>query len=130
MVGMAAFNASLSLLLSIGVDRIWERVRRLTEEAIGTALRAGYDVLSPQHPEERSGIVTFRVPGGDPQELWKALLARRAVCAARLGGLRISPHFYNTPEEITRFFELVGEEAERCRRGVQAGRQEKVRQDP
>jgi selenocysteine lyase/cysteine desulfurase len=27
-VGLAAFNASLDLLLSIGVDRIWERVRR------------------------------------------------------------------------------------------------------
>ena len=33
-VGLASFGASLELILSVGVERIWERVRRLTEEAI------------------------------------------------------------------------------------------------
>jgi selenocysteine lyase/cysteine desulfurase len=112
-VGLAAFNASLDLLLSVGVDRIWERVRRLTEGAIETALKRGYEVLSPRHPEDRSGIVTFRVPGGNPQALWKALLARNVVCSPRSGGIRISPHFYNTPEEIARFFEILAEETGR-----------------
>jgi selenocysteine lyase/cysteine desulfurase len=111
-VGLAAFGASLELLLSIGVERIWERVRRLTEEAIESALHAGYEVVSPRNPEERSGIVTFRVPGADPQALWKALLSRNAVCSQRLGGIRLSPHFYNTSEEIARFFEIVKEVAE------------------
>jgi selenocysteine lyase/cysteine desulfurase len=109
-VGLAALNASLDLLLSVGVDRIWERVRRLTDGAIETALRQGYEVLSPRHPEDRSGIVTFRVPGADPHALWKALLARNVVCSPRSGGIRISPHFYNTPEEIARFFEILAEE--------------------
>src|SRR5512146_824542 len=113
-VGLAAFNESLDLLLSIGVDRIWERVRRLTEGAIETALRGGYDVLSPRHPEDRSGIVTFRVPGADPGALWKALLERNVVCSSRSGGIRISPHFYNTPEEIARFFEILAEEIARA----------------
>lgn len=112
-VGLAAFNASLELLLSIGTDRIWERVRRLTEGAIDTALRRGYEILSPRHPEERSGIVTFRIPGADPHALWKSLLARNAVCSPRAGGIRVSPHFYNTPEEIARFFEILGEETAR-----------------
>ncbi len=110
-VGLASFGASLELILSVGVERIWERVRRLTEEAIESALGAGYEVLSPRNPEERSGIVTFRVPGVDPMELWKALLSRNVVCSPRLGGIRVSPHFYNTSEEIARFFEIVREEA-------------------
>jgi len=112
-VGLAAFNASLDLLLSIGVDRVWERVRRLTEGAIETALRRGYEILSPRNPENRSGIVTFKVPGADPHGLWKALLARNVVCSARSGGIRVSPHFYNTPDEIARFFEILAEEAGR-----------------
>jgi selenocysteine lyase/cysteine desulfurase len=33
------------------------------------------------------------------------------VCAPRSGGIRISPHFYNTSEEIARFFQIVKEEA-------------------
>jgi selenocysteine lyase/cysteine desulfurase len=113
-VGLAAFNASLDLLLSIGVDRIWERVRRLTEGAIETALRRGYEVLSPRNPEDRSGIVTFKVPGADPQGLWKAMLSRNVVCSPRSGGIRVSPHFYNTPDEIARFFEILAEEAGRA----------------
>jgi selenocysteine lyase/cysteine desulfurase len=112
-VGLAAFNASLDLLLSIGVDRIWERVRRLTEGAIETALQRGFEVLTPRHPEDRSGIITFRIPGADPQALWKALLARNVVCSPRCGGIRVSPHFYNTPEEIARFFGILAEETGR-----------------
>lgn len=114
-IGLAALNASLRLLLSVGIDRIWERVRRLTDAAIDAASRAGYEVLSPGNPEERSGIVTFRVPGVDGPALWKALLARGVVCASRAGGIRISPHFYNTPEEIDRFFEILAEEAPRAK---------------
>jgi len=112
-VGMAAFNASLDLLLSIGVDKIWERVRRLTERVVEKAREAGFGIVSPLHPEERSGIVTFRVPGVDNATLWRALLNRKAVCTPRSGGIRVSPHFYNTPEEIDRFFEILREERSR-----------------
>jgi len=108
-VGIAAFNASLDLLLSVGVDRIWERIRRLTGHVLEKAAQGGYEVVTPDHPEERSGIVTFRVPGADNAALWKALLARRAVCSHRAGGIRVSPHFYNTPEEIDRLFSLIRE---------------------
>lgn len=111
-VGLATFGASLELILSIGVDRIWERICELTEQAVETALAAGYEVLSPRGTGERSGIVTVRIPGADPQALWKALLARNAVCSPRIGGIRLSPHFYNTGAEILRFFELLREEAE------------------
>lgn len=110
MVGISAFGASLGLLLEIGVERIWERVRRLTDRVIESAERAGYQVISPRNPEDRSGIVTFRVDGANHQALWESLLARGVVCSPRSGGIRVSPHFYNTPEEIDRFFAILGEE--------------------
>jgi selenocysteine lyase/cysteine desulfurase len=115
-VGMAAFNASMELLLSIGMDRIWERVRRLTERILEKAGENGFEVLSPPHPEERSGIVTFRVPGADNGALWKAMHNRKAICSPRGGGIRVSPHFYNTPEEIDRFFDILFEERSRLER--------------
>jgi selenocysteine lyase/cysteine desulfurase len=34
-----------------------------------------------------------------------ALRQKRIMVNSRGGGLRISPHFYNTPEELLRFFE-------------------------
>jgi cysteine desulfurase/selenocysteine lyase len=112
-VGMAAFNASMDLLLSVGLDRIWERVRRLTERILEKAREEEYEILSPDHPEERSGIVTIRVPGVDNAALWKALLSRKALCSPRGGGLRLSPHFYNTPDEVDRMFDLIREEKSR-----------------
>lgn len=124
-VGLAAFGASLDLILSTGVERIWERVRNLTEEAVEASIREAFDVISSLLPEERSGIVTFRVPGVDPQALWKALLSRHAVCSPRSGGIRVSPHFYNTSEEIARFFEILKEETEALKnRGESSGKNE------
>ena len=112
-VAMAAFNASMELLLSIGTDRIWERVRRLTERIFEKARENGFEILSPDHPEERSGIVTFRVPGVDNAALWKSMLNRKAMCSPRGGGIRLSPHFYNTPEEVDRMFDILREERNR-----------------
>ncbi|RJP20514.1 MAG: aminotransferase class V-fold PLP-dependent enzyme [Deltaproteobacteria bacterium] len=112
-VGIAAFNASMELLLSVGVDRIWERVRRLTERILEKANAERFEIVSPVHPEERSGIVTFKVPGVDNSALWKALYSRKVVCSPRAGGIRFSPHFYNTPEEIDRLFGMVTEERAR-----------------
>jgi selenocysteine lyase/cysteine desulfurase len=106
-VGLAAFDASLGLLLEVGVDRIWERVRRLTDRVFDEASRAGYEVLSSRVPEERSGIVTFRVAGADAGALWRAMQDRGVVCSPRLGGIRLSPHFYNTEEEIAEAFAVV-----------------------
>ncbi len=109
-VGIAAFGASMGLLLQVGIDRIWERVRRLTDRIIERVRENGFELISPDQPEERSGIVTFRVPGPDNAALWKALMARKAICSHRAGGIRLSPHFYNTPEEVDRVFEIVREE--------------------
>jgi len=109
-VGMAAFSASLELLLSVGIDRIWERVRRLTERIFEKARECGFELVSSDLPEERSGIVTFRVPGVDNGALWKAMMERKAVCSHRAGGIRLSPHFYNTPEEVDKIFEALLDE--------------------
>jgi selenocysteine lyase/cysteine desulfurase len=112
-VGLSAFNASMELLLSVGVDRIWERVRRLTDRVIEKVREEDFELLSPDHPEERSGIVTFRVPGADNGALVKALSSRKAICSHRAGGIRLSPHFYNTPDEVDRVFDILREERAR-----------------
>jgi len=114
---LAAFNASMGLLSSLGMDRIWERVRRLTEHVLERARGEGYEILTPCDPEERSGIVTFRVPGVDNAALWKALHSRKALCSPRAGGIRLSPHFYNTPDEVDRMFALIREERNRLSQG-------------
>ena len=63
-------------------------------------------MLSFRRRGEWSGIVTFRLKGAQQAKVAERLLRRGIVLSHRLGWLRVSPHCYNTDEEIDR---LLGE---------------------
>ncbi len=110
-LSIAMFSESLNLILEVGVERIRDRVFQLTEYLIDS-LDDSWELISPTDQESRSGIITFRIPGVDGKTLWKKLLERKVVVSPRGGGIRVSPHFYNTEEELDRFLELTREAAE------------------
>jgi len=62
----------------------------------------GYKVISSRVPEERSGIVVCRTRNAGAAEVYKHLLGQNIITAARRELLRISPHFYNSIEDIDR----------------------------
>jgi cysteine desulfurase/selenocysteine lyase len=93
-------GASIRLLLDAGVDRVWGHVQGLHDHLDEGLHRHGLPVLSDLGPANRSGHVTFAVPGHDPVELCEHLRKERIVCAPRGGGIRVGPHGYNTTDEI------------------------------
>ena len=95
-----AMEASLDLLLELGPAVIQERVLELA-----SAIRQRLWAIGAEAPETGSQIVAAKFPGQDASLLAKELKARRVLVAARLGHLRISPHFYNTEEDLDRFEE-------------------------
>jgi selenocysteine lyase/cysteine desulfurase len=99
MLGIHALEASLSLLLEMGLDVVHDAIAERVGRLIDLIDRQGFELLSPRSPERRAGIVTFRVPGTDSAALHKALIAQGLICAQRGGGIRFSPHFY-TREEV------------------------------
>ena len=99
MLGIQALDASLSLLLETGMDAVHAAVAERVDRLIALIDQRGFVLLSPREPERRAGIVTFRVPGADPQALYRALMGLGVICAQRGGGVRFSPHFY-TPESV------------------------------
>jgi selenocysteine lyase/cysteine desulfurase len=105
--GIVALGASLGLLLEIGVERLAGRLRELTEHLCEQARRAGVEVYSSRRPGEASGIVSLAV-GGDVRGLVRRLRGEGVVVNQRAGRLRVSPHAYNTPEEMDRLVELLG----------------------
>lgn len=90
-----ALSASLSLLLEVGGPRIQEALQQRTAyllHSIGALPNA--QILSPQEPGRRAGIVTFTFSGCDNAWLYRQLMEAGVVCAQRGGGIRWSPHFY------------------------------------
>jgi len=109
MLGVHALDASLSLLLETGIERIQAAVAERTRHLIELIDGYGFELLSPRDPERRAGIVTFRVPGADHQALHQALTDNGVICARRGGGIRFSPHFYTPPSVLERAVRITAE---------------------
>jgi len=97
-----AMGAVIEMMLDIGPGAIERRVLELAEGVRGILEGAGAIL-----PEYRSPIVAARFEGVDTAALVPALKERGVLVAARLGLLRVSPHFYNNEEDLERFREAL-----------------------
>jgi cysteine desulfurase/selenocysteine lyase len=107
-LSIAVLNNSLELIHDLGVHALWKRIKELGDYLF-RKIEPSWKVITPLAEMERSGIFTFIIPGVDPQALWKKLLEKKVVVSPRGGGIRVSPHFYNTFDEIDLFLERVRE---------------------
>jgi len=99
--GFAGMKESIALLREVGIETVWKRVLALTNRLIsGVEQNKDIEMRSCLDDDVRSGIVSFGCK--DPDSLAERLLQRGFVISVREGGLRISPHFYNTEQEIDR----------------------------
>ncbi len=98
--GIAALGSSLEILLEAGEADIERQVRILTDLLVVGLMDRGYRVISSRSDGEWSGIVTATHVDRNPNELVQKLKQRGMSVAARAGRLRISPHFYNTVDEV------------------------------
>jgi selenocysteine lyase/cysteine desulfurase len=92
-------NASLGLLLEVGVERIRDHLRAVGEPIIDWAERRGVPVTSPRGGHA-CGIVCVAPPR--VAEVYAALKAGGVVSSLREGAIRLSPHLYNTVDEMDR----------------------------
>jgi len=97
-LGFVGARAALELLLTVGQKRIEKEILGLTGYLIDEVKRLGLELTTPVDPDQRAGIVNFKV-----QNLSAALnrlRRKRVAVSSRGGGIRVSPHFYNTTEEL------------------------------
>ena len=85
-------------LASVGWDRVFARIRDLTDRLVRGCTDQGLALRIHPDPERRSGIVMVRHP--DPAGAVRRLDAMDIVVDHRPGHVRISPHVYNTEDEI------------------------------
>jgi selenocysteine lyase/cysteine desulfurase len=109
MVGMIGLGASLDALAGVGLSPsaspLAEHVLAITDYACERLAALGATLLAPREGPHRSGIVTFQLPGREANDIRRRLEAAGIIVRCRAGGVRISPHAFNTIEEIDRMIE-------------------------
>ena len=102
----AGMNASLGLLLEVGIETIQAYLRAVTRPVLAWAASRGVRLTSPAG-EHGSAIVGIELP--DAARAQRALKAAGIVATVREGAIRLSPHLYNTPAEMERVVEVLEE---------------------
>jgi len=101
-----AFGAALSIFESEGIDNVQRKIFRLGDLVIENLRKRNINIISSTKPEERSGNISF-IPNGDLQALSIHMQKNKVKLTARNGLMRVSPHFYNTEDEVEKFFSLL-----------------------
>lgn len=98
----------LKIIREAGVERIREKSKKMTARLIELADKRGWKVNAPRDPEQRGGTVAIDMPNA--KEVCQELLRRDVLVDYRpRAGVRFSPHFYNTMDEIDRAISTVDE---------------------
>lgn len=101
--GLYAARAGTEIILAVGVEAIREKSLRLTQRVMDLADARGFRVNTPREPERRGGMVCVDFPGAEKAE--SKLIGRGVLVDYRPRcGIRISPHFYTTDDEVERLF--------------------------
>lgn len=95
----------LELLREIGIANAHEVTRALTGDLIARAISAGRPP-KPVPPDHRSAIVA--IPDPDPHAAVARLAKAGVIADARPGHVRLSPFFYNVPDDHAKAIEALG----------------------
>lgn len=103
MIGLHGLRTSLDFVLELGVGRIGPAVQALGDQLAAGASRLGYEVLGPARTAKTgAGIVCIRHPQVDSRLVHARLRDSGCQAAPRQGWVRLSPHFYISPDDIDR----------------------------
>ncbi len=94
------------LLVPDAQDALARRVFALGDGLIALMESKGFRLYSSCAEGERSGIFSFVAPG-DPRSYAARLRQHGVEAAVRGGRLRLSPHFYNTVEDLRRIAQAL-----------------------
>ncbi|TRO51231.1 aminotransferase class V-fold PLP-dependent enzyme, partial [Candidatus Bathyarchaeota archaeon] len=101
----AAAN-SMKVLLDHGMKEIERQNKKLATKIIDMLLEKGYELQTPVD-EKRRSYLNVKVP--DIKKTVEQLNAEDYWCCERVGGIRISPHFYSGMDQAEAFVERLDE---------------------
>ena len=109
LTGFAALRKGLEIIHDFGIENVESRILELSGYCVRGFKERGLEVLTPEEPEQRAGVVAVRIK--DPETARDYLMERDVIIGVHTfnSTLRIDPHFFNTKEELDRLFEVFDE---------------------
>ncbi len=107
--GVYGLGAAIDLFLEVGPEQIEAYLVGLSGHLAKRLSSKGYNVVSSLLAGEQSAVVTCTHAQHSPRELYRLLMARNIFTAPRANRLRISPHFYNTRDEVDMLIDALPE---------------------
>jgi selenocysteine lyase/cysteine desulfurase len=103
-----ALAASIGFINSFSQNDKWEHIKSLIDMIFDLAdSNPTVRLLSSSDDSRRSGIVSIAV--SDTKALFEFLLDKGFALSYREGGIRISPYFYNSPDEMEQLIRAVAQ---------------------
>ena len=98
--------------LRFAEDEIRKKIIKLSNQSREELSKiSGITLYGPEDQERRTGIVSFSIENHEPQKVCELLEKRGIVLAVReimdKKILRISPHFFNSEEDIEKVIEEI-----------------------
>lgn len=108
-IGIWAFVGAIEILLESDSNVIEERIINNSDRLVEGVKNIGFNVISDRSNQNvKSGIVVISNENKKFNEIIHSkLIDRKVTISLRNNRLRISPHFYNTVEEINQFLDVL-----------------------
>ena len=108
-MGAVALAAASEVIGMAGVELISRRISAAMDRLEDELERAGCELRRPWRDRgERAGILTFRIPGRDSEQVVETMRERGVVLADRAGWVRVSPPATTTEDSIGLLLEGLG----------------------
>jgi selenocysteine lyase/cysteine desulfurase len=99
-LGATGLLESLRLINRLRVGDVERHILGITDHLCDLLSGRGYRIFSPRSEGEKSGIVSFYPGKHKAERLCQRLFRQGFITSARQGRIRVSPHLYNTLEEM------------------------------
>jgi cysteine desulfurase / selenocysteine lyase len=107
-ITMSGLRASLELITSMAPAKIACHTVELTDRLLDGVVAKGYSVTSSKAPEHRSAIVSFTSGSVESDNHLVTELEKQKISVVVRGkGIRVSPYFYNTVDEIDQLIDAL-----------------------
>ncbi len=102
------FKAAIDYWLNLGLERVRAYHDRLIDKIINDLDKTEFSLISPKKGRRRSSLLVFSYKDKAKNKvIHRRLIEEGIYTALWKGNLRVSPHVYNTLEEVDRFIEIL-----------------------